>query len=179
MPTTHIRGQLSVRHSSIPLMLLLATTAMPAFAQTEPATPSQDAAVSDTADQAGGSTAADANAAPAQQNGLENIVVTATKRETNLQKTPIAISVNATPTIIKPAGSVHNTVRKPGFTKLIIKAVANGRLERIQADMRPSAESTRILPSSSSLARISPLIFSSNSARLPPLSRWISTAITK
>ena len=99
MPTTHIRGQLSVRHSSIPLMLLLATTAMPAFAQTEPATPSQDAAVSDTADQAGGSTAADTNAAPAQQNGLENIVVTATKRETNLQKTPIAISVANTQTL--------------------------------------------------------------------------------
>ncbi|MEA3051260.1 MAG: iron complex outerrane recepter protein [Sphingomonadales bacterium] len=36
---------------------------------------------------------ADADAAPAADQGLEEIVVTATRRETNLQRTPIAISV--------------------------------------------------------------------------------------
>lgn len=55
----------------------LAISATPAFAQTAP-----------TAD----ATAPAATAAPEDQ-GLGDIVVTATKRETNLQKTPISISV--------------------------------------------------------------------------------------
>ena len=56
---------------------LLAITAAPAFAQTAPAAPQDQTAP-----------------APADDNtGLADIVVTATKVETNLQKTPIAISV--------------------------------------------------------------------------------------
>jgi iron complex outermembrane receptor protein len=59
---------------------LLATTAAPSFAATEAAAAGADAASA-------------AEAAPEGNQGLGEIVVTATKRETNLQKTPIAISV--------------------------------------------------------------------------------------
>ena len=64
--------------------------ASPALAQTDPAV-AQDttaAAPATPTDQAAAPTAA-----PADQTGLGEIVVTATKRETNLQKTPIAINV--------------------------------------------------------------------------------------
>ena len=67
---------------------LLALTTAPVMAQTAPVadaaqtTPTTDAA-----------TTSDPTAAPADQQGLGDIVVTATRRETNLQKTPISISV--------------------------------------------------------------------------------------
>ncbi|HEX8469880.1 MAG TPA: TonB-dependent receptor, partial [Brevundimonas sp.] len=54
--------------------LLLASTAMPAFAQTQ-------------------TISAPETGPEEQATGLEDIVVTATKRETNLQDTPISISV--------------------------------------------------------------------------------------
>ena len=63
---------------------LLALAAAPAVAQTTPAAdPAQTATTPDAAPPA----AAD------DQQGLGDIVVTATRRETNLQKTPISISV--------------------------------------------------------------------------------------
>jgi iron complex outermembrane recepter protein len=63
--------------------VLLATTAFPAFAQSTPdLAPVPDAA---------------AESAPSE--GLGEIIVTATKRETNLQKTPISISVMSAETI--------------------------------------------------------------------------------
>ncbi|GGE87611.1 TonB-dependent receptor [Sphingomonas prati] len=69
--------------SSISLGALALVLATPALAQTAPAT--ADAQVQ---------TDAAATAAPTASNdGLQDIVVTATKRETNLQKTPISISV--------------------------------------------------------------------------------------
>jgi len=61
---------------------LLTTTITPAFAQTSPAESSPAA-----------TPAAQTTDAGQDVVGLEDIVVTATKRETNLQKTPIAISV--------------------------------------------------------------------------------------
>ncbi|MFD1949189.1 TonB-dependent receptor [Sphingomonas arantia] len=74
--------------SSISLGALALVLAMPAQAQTAPAT--ADAQVQTDA----AATAAPTTAAPAASNdGLQDIVVTATKRETNLQKTPISISV--------------------------------------------------------------------------------------
>ena len=67
---------------------LLATLAVPAFAETAPAP-----AAAPAADEA------KAAEAPEAEGQLADIVVTATKRETNLQKTPIAISV-VTPQVI-------------------------------------------------------------------------------
>ncbi len=79
-----------MRHISsrrVQLMLgsaLLATLASPAFADDKPAAATPAAAPAAAAD----------DATPADQSkGLGDIVVTATKRATNLQKTPIAISV--------------------------------------------------------------------------------------
>ena len=77
------------------LASLLCSAASPAFAQavtTDPATPT--AAASDAT--AAQTTDSGDPAAVAGNTGLEEIVVTATKRETNLQKTPIAISVVST-----------------------------------------------------------------------------------
>ena len=104
----------AIRASSVTLGLLLATAAMPAYAQIVPGTtnppkegtstqPAGDQPASpqadDVAQPATGSTVIENsprsgqdNAAPAPA-GLGDIVVTATKRETNLQKTPIAINV--------------------------------------------------------------------------------------
>lgn len=63
---------------------LAASLAVLAFMQTAAHAAEADAAAAD---------AADATAPAADTSGLTDIVVTATKRETNLQKTPIAISV--------------------------------------------------------------------------------------
>nr|WP_245600237.1 TonB-dependent receptor [Sphingomonas jaspsi] len=68
------------------LGMLLCSTATPALAQS--AETAADAAV--TADVAQPATDAPA---PEAESGIQDIVVTATKRETNLQKTPIAIAV--------------------------------------------------------------------------------------
>ena len=69
------------RLSSAASVLAVAMLATPAFAN--------DTATADVT-----AASADAAAAPAGETaGLTDIVVTATKRETNLQKTPIAISV--------------------------------------------------------------------------------------
>ena len=81
----------TTRRTWIMLGLLLASTAAPALAQS--GTPA--------ANQPATAVAADVTipeedaeaALPADTGGLQEIVVTATKRETNLQKTPIAISV--------------------------------------------------------------------------------------
>ena len=59
---------------------MVATLAAPALAQTDPAAATP-------------TSAADASPAATDDGGLTDIVVTATKRETNLQQTPIAISV--------------------------------------------------------------------------------------
>ncbi|WP_240309382.1 MULTISPECIES: TonB-dependent receptor [Sphingomonas] len=100
-----------LRHSAI--ALLLAGVAVPALAQTQPVTPppgtvapATDAtttpgqpAQSDTPNptavttDAPGSIATTAAAPGGNSSGLGDIVVTATRRETNLQKTPISISV--------------------------------------------------------------------------------------
>ncbi|MOA49723.1 hypothetical protein D3C78_1726380 [compost metagenome] len=79
---------------------------------------------------------------------------------------------------MKPLGSSHNTFRKPGLISWITPPTANGSRVRIHADSLPSADSTRMVPYSFSRARINALILPSSSARLPPVSRWISTAIT-
>ena len=65
--------------------------AVPAAAQTTP-TPEETNATTPTPD-AGVASGAEATPSPSDGRGLEEIVVTATKRETNLQSTPIAISV--------------------------------------------------------------------------------------
>ena len=62
-----------------------ASAAIPAFAQTAPGQSDTPAA-----------TASDPTTAPDDDRGLSDIVVTATRRETNLQKTPISISVLTT-----------------------------------------------------------------------------------
>ncbi|HET9628021.1 MAG TPA: TonB-dependent receptor [Novosphingobium sp.] len=67
--------QKSITLSASILALAVAGLSVPAFAEEAPATPAADAAVAE------------------PTTGLTDIVVTATKRETNLQKTPIAISV--------------------------------------------------------------------------------------
>ena len=77
---------------------LLCSVATPALAQTQPA-PTQAPAPSSTntgqVEQTTQQNPSNAPAAPQQatQTGLGDIVVTATKRETNLQRTPIAITV--------------------------------------------------------------------------------------
>ena len=114
MTTTHTRGPSSALGSTLPLALLLASTAMPAFAQTPgttnpqtqegttsnaPATPSPMPPAPDASDVASpgsGSTVIENGPIAPQdkaQAGVADIIVTATKRETNLQKTPIAIAV--------------------------------------------------------------------------------------
>jgi iron complex outermembrane receptor protein len=85
MTNTHSRGQQSFGRSAMPFMLLMASTAMPALAQ-QPATEAQPIEAVD-------GVAATAAADDQVSSGIEDIVVTATKRETNLQKTPIAIAV--------------------------------------------------------------------------------------
>jgi iron complex outermembrane receptor protein len=89
MTNTRIRGAQTVGRVGLPIAaLLLATAAMPAQAQAL-------AASANTYQQ--GAAASNAPAQPSSQapddQGLGQIVVTATKRETNLQRTPIAISV--------------------------------------------------------------------------------------
>jgi len=75
---------ISTLRSTLLASALIAVTATPAFAADDPKTPAA-------------APAPGPNAAPADQatnpDGLADIVVTATKRETNLQKTPISISV--------------------------------------------------------------------------------------
>ena len=75
--TTSLRSRLLIGSA------FLSVIATPAFATTDPApaTPAETTAPAPDV------------AAPDDQNGLGDIVVTATKRETNLQKTPIAINV--------------------------------------------------------------------------------------
>ena len=58
-------------------------------------------------------------------------------------------------------------------------STTNGSRPSIQADIRPSADITRTCASSLRRARISRLILPSTSARLPPDSRCISTAMTR
>ena len=76
---------ISTLRSTLLASALIAVTATPAFAAEDPKTPAATPAPQDPA------------AAPADQatnpDGLADIVVTATKRATNLQKTPISISV--------------------------------------------------------------------------------------
>lgn len=106
-------GRVCVRPASVTLGLLLVSTAMPAQAQvvpgttnppqestsTPPAAPTTQSAspqADDVAQPATGSTVVENAPRSAQDNQtsqLGDIVVTATKRETNLQRTPIAISV--------------------------------------------------------------------------------------
>jgi len=79
---------ISTLRSTLLASALIAVTATPAFAAEDPKAPAAAPAPED--------------AAAAPQNtssGVPDIVVTATKRETNLQKTPIAISVLDTTTI--------------------------------------------------------------------------------
>jgi len=79
---------ISTLRSTLLASALIAVTATPAFAAEDPKAPAAAPAPED--------------AAAAPQNtssGVPDIVVTATKRETNLQKTPIAISVLDTATI--------------------------------------------------------------------------------
>jgi iron complex outermembrane receptor protein len=79
---------ISTLRSTLLASALIAVTATPAFAAEDPKTPAPAATPQD---------AAAAPAAPSDQtanpDGLADIVVTATKRATNLQKTPISISV--------------------------------------------------------------------------------------
>ena len=89
------------------MALLMCGAATPAFAQAGPTVPPQEqtttgtetvaAPAPDTTERADSALADQTPRDPAQTAagaaGLEEIVVTATKRETNLQKTPIAISV--------------------------------------------------------------------------------------
>src|SRR4051794_23605659 len=89
MTTTRIRGARTISRIGLPITaLLLATAAMPAQAQAVPAPASPDQQEA---------TTSNAPTQPtiqvSQDEGLGTIVVTATKRETNLQRTPIAISV--------------------------------------------------------------------------------------
>ncbi len=76
------------------VFLLMSGSALPALAQAGPTQPPEEATTTGT-DAATPAAPADAPPAEAQNSGsgLQEIVVTATKRETNLQKTPIAISV--------------------------------------------------------------------------------------
>ncbi len=79
---------ISTLRSTLLASALIAVTATPAFAAEDPKAPAAAPAPDD--------------ATPAPQNtgeGVPDIVVTATKRETSLQKTPIAISVLDTATI--------------------------------------------------------------------------------
>jgi iron complex outermembrane receptor protein len=76
--------------------LLMCGTAAPAFAQSGPTIPPQEQTTSgvEAPSASPESEVAESAQAPASQSGgLQEIVVTATKRETNLQRTPIAISV--------------------------------------------------------------------------------------
>jgi len=75
---------ISTLRSTLLASALIAVTATPAFAAEDPKAPAP-AATPTPADPADGQAA--------KQDGLADIVVTATKRETNLQKTPISISV--------------------------------------------------------------------------------------
>ena len=106
-------GRESIRPVRIAAALLMASAAMPAYAQivpgttnppkegttTTPPSPMPPAPEADqvASPQSGATVIENAPQAqdtvPAQQTGLGDIVVTATKRETNLQKTPIAINV--------------------------------------------------------------------------------------
>jgi len=78
---------ISTLRSTLLASALIAVTATPAFAAEDPKTPAATPAAAPQ----------DAAAAPSDQtannDGLADIVVTATKRTTNLQKTPISISV--------------------------------------------------------------------------------------
>ncbi|WP_277984567.1 TonB-dependent receptor [Sphingomonas faeni] len=72
---------------------LTVAIASPAFAAAATPTATKDTATVAAADPVPVDPAAPVTADPADQTGLGEIVVTATKRETNLQKTPIAINV--------------------------------------------------------------------------------------
>ena len=101
MLTKRNLGLLTARCSTAAISLFLAATAMPAWAEevasSADANAADASAAADTADAnadaVADTAAAQQPAANQQQTGIEDIVVTATKRETNLQKTPIAISV--------------------------------------------------------------------------------------
>jgi iron complex outermembrane receptor protein len=81
----------------LPLLLgsaMMSTIAVPAFAADPAASAANDPAQQPAAQQpAADQAAAQPAETPGSATGLGDIVVTATKRETNLQKTPIAISV--------------------------------------------------------------------------------------
>jgi hypothetical protein len=78
-----------------------------------------------------------------------------------------------------PFGSCHRTALYFGLVTCIAAIRPIGIKVRTQADMRPSADITRTCASSCRRARVMRDTLSSNSARLPPDSRWISTAITR
>ena len=82
---------ISTLRSTLLASALIAVTATPAFAAEDPKTPAATPAPQDPS-----ATASDQNTG---SSGVPDIVVTATKRETNLQKTPIAISVLSTETL--------------------------------------------------------------------------------
>ncbi|MGN6821072.1 MAG: TonB-dependent receptor [Sphingomonas sp.] len=82
---------ISTLRSTLLASALIAVTATPAFAAEDPKAPAPAAAAPDAQ--------APADGQSTNPEGLADIVVTATKRETNLQKTPIAISVLDTSTI--------------------------------------------------------------------------------
>jgi iron complex outermembrane receptor protein len=81
---------ISTLRSTLLASALIAVTATPAFAADDPKTPAAAAAPAATPQDA---TAAAPSDQATNQDGLADIVVTATKRATNLQKTPISISV--------------------------------------------------------------------------------------
>jgi iron complex outermembrane receptor protein len=74
-------------------LLPLSAPALAAAQEGAPGTPIPAAATSDAGQDAKGRVATTGTPTPDVTDGVENIVVTATKRETNLQSTPIAISV--------------------------------------------------------------------------------------
>ena len=77
------------------LLTGIALVAVPVAAHAAPATVTRDASHGEAT-----ATATDVAAAPAEgDQGLAEIVVTATRRETNLQKTPVAISVLGAPAL--------------------------------------------------------------------------------
>ncbi|MCY1555987.1 hypothetical protein D9M68_926940 [compost metagenome] len=96
-----------------------------------------------------------------------------------IQSTPKTIETRAAPTMFSPIGSSHRTFMNPGLTTRISPAVQKGSRPSTHADSLPSADSTRILSNSFSRSRTMVPMVSRISARLPPLSRWISTAMTK
>ena len=138
MMNTRIRGAQGFGRVELPsAALLLASVAMPAQAQivpgstntdqteattsnapAQPATQPSAPRADDVARPASGATVVENGPLVPQDQGLGTIVVTATKRVTNLQKTPIAISVaNSQALADRHANSLFDlaTVRSRAF----------------------------------------------------------------